>query len=112
MAIKKKDIELYKKYSHKLAETLKLPNDEKFYDQYFSKIMVGAEIDELNDNSFEDWLENRLNPNLIFLNKDDYLISTIEALETYKGIAGTDFGTSRVRDEAHLWADKIRGYLA
>ena len=74
--------------------------------------MVGAEIDELNDNSFEDWLENRLNPNLIFLDKDDYLTCAIEALETYKGIAGTDFGTSRVRDEAQLWADKIRGYLA
>ena len=29
MAINKKDRELYKKYSPKLAETLKLPNNEK-----------------------------------------------------------------------------------
>lgn len=112
MAIKKKDAELYKKYSPKLAEVLKLPNDEKFFDHYFSKIIAGDEINELNDKSFDDWLENRLKPNLIFLDKKDYLISAIEALETYKGIAGTDFGTSRVRDEAQLWADKIRGYLA
>ena len=59
MAINKKDRELYEKYSQKLAETLKLPNNEKFIDDYFSKIMVGSEIENLNDNSFEDWLENK-----------------------------------------------------
>ena len=49
MAIKKKDAELYKKYSPKLAEVLRLPNDEKFFDHYFSKIIAGDEIKELND---------------------------------------------------------------
>ena len=44
MAINKKDKELYKRYSPKLAETLKLPNNEKFIDDYFSKIIVGSEL--------------------------------------------------------------------
>ena len=60
MAIKKKDAELYKKYSPKLAEVLRLPNDEKFSDHYFSKIIAGDEIKELNDKSFDVTLVGRL----------------------------------------------------
>jgi hypothetical protein len=112
MAIKKKDAELYKKYSPKLAQILKLPNNDKFYDHYFSKIMIGGEIKDLNDESFEEWTEKRLKPNLIFLDIDDYNECAIGALETYKDIAATDHGTSKQRDEIQLWSDKIRGYLA
>ena len=104
--------ELYKKFSPKLAEVLKIENYEKFYDNYFSKIITGSEIINLNDSSFGEWLEQRLKPNLIFLNLEDYTECAIEALETYKDIAQTDFGRSRQRDEVQLWADKIRGYLA
>lgn len=111
MAINKKDRELYKKYSPKLAETLKLPNNEKFIDDYFSKIMVGSEIESLNNNSFEDWLENRLKPNLIFLNEKDYLEMAIEALETTGNIAKTNFGSAQQRDEVALWINKLTGYL-
>ena len=111
MAVNKKDRELYKKYSPKLAETLKLPNNEKFIDNYFSKIMVGSEIENLNNNSFEDWLENRLKPNLVFLNEKDYLKMAIEALETTGNIAKTNFGSAQQRDEMALWINKITGYL-
>ena len=111
MAINKKDRELYEKYSQKLAETLKLPNNEKFIDDYFSKIMVGSEIENLNDNSFEDWLENRLKPNLVFLDEKDYLEMAIEALETTGNIAKTNFGSAQQRDEMALWINKITGYL-
>ena len=111
MTINKKDRELYKKYSPKLAETLKLPNDETFIDNYFSKIIVGSEIENLNNNSFEDWLENRLKPNLVFLNEKDYLKMAIEALETTGNIAKTNFGSAQQRDEMALWINKITGYL-
>ena len=108
----KKEVLFYKKVSPKLADVLKLKNDEDFYKNYTSKVFSGDEVSELDEDLFEDWINNRLVPNLIFLNKDDYLESAIEALETYKDIAKTDFGRSRQRDEAQLWADKIRGYLA
>ena len=111
MVINKKDRELYKKYSPKLAETLKLPNNERFIDDYFSKVIVGSEIENLNDNSFEDWLENRLRPNLFFLDKRDYLETAIEALETTGNIAKTNFGSAQQRDEMALWINKITGYL-
>lgn len=110
--MKKKEIELYKKFSPKLAEVLKTENNEKFWDSYFSKIMTGSEIINLDESSFEEWLKQRLIPNLIFLDLEDYTECAIEALETYKDIAPTDFGRSRQRDEVQLWADKIRGYLA
>ena len=108
----KKEINFYKKISPKLSEVLKLKNDDEFYKNYTSKIFTGSEVSDLDEDLFDIWINDRLLPNLIFLNKEDYLESAIEALETYKDIARTDFGRSRQRDEAQLWADKIRGYLA
>ena len=108
----RKEEEFYKKISPKLSEVLKLDNNDDFYKNYTSKIFSSYEIPNLDEDLFDEWLENRLKPNLIFIDFKEYLKVAIEALETYNDIALTDFGSSRKRDEAQLWADKIRGYLA
>lgn len=98
------------KYSKKLSEIIKVDYYDKFTDHYLQKIINGDEIKDL-DNEFSNWLKNRFEPNLIFLDEQDYLRASINALKTYGNIAGTDYGSSRQRDKVQIWSDTIRGYL-
>jgi len=98
------------KYSKILGEKIKVDYYDKFISNYLEKIINGGEIKDL-DIEFANWLENRLEPNLIFLDTQDYLSASINALKTYGIIAGTDYGSSRQRDKVQIWSDTIRGYL-
>ena len=98
------------KFSKILSEKIKVDYYEKFTNHYLEKVINGDEVRDL-ENEFGNWLENRLDPNLIFLDEHDYLNASINALKTYGNIAGTDYGSSRQRDKVQMWSDMIRGYL-
>ena len=97
-------------YAKKLSTNLKIKYYDKFSKHYLDKILNGSEIKNLTE-EFEDWLDNRLLPNLIFLDENDYLNASVNALITYGDLAGTDYGSSRQRDKVQMWSDKIRGNL-
>jgi len=97
-------------HAKKLSEILKIQYHDKFVNQYLDKILNGCEIKNLAL-EFDNWLNNRLLPNLIFLDETDYLNASINALITYGDLAGTDYGSSRQRDKVQMWSDKIRGNL-
>lgn len=71
------------------------------------KAEVGGEI----DSGFEDWLQNRFLPNVVFIDEDGYAWMCIDALKILGTTAATDYGSSRQRDLGQLWADMTRGYL-
>jgi hypothetical protein len=97
-------------YAKVLSQDLKIAFYDKFISHYLDKILNGNEIKNL-ENDFEDWRRDRLLPNLIFLNENDYLLASVNALKTYGLIAGTDYGSSRQRDKVQMWSDMTRGYL-
>lgn len=66
---------------------------------------------EFNEDSFEDWFENRFATNLIILTKKEYTQMCVNALRILPDVAKTDFGMSRQRDMGQIWADITRGYL-
>ena len=88
-----------------------MPLYDKFYDHFVQKVYDGEEVEKDNEEKFIQWIENRLKPNLFFLDKEDYLESCIDSLKTVYDVAGTDYGSSRQRDKAQLWSDMTRGYL-
>ncbi len=57
------------------------------------------------------WFEERLKPNVVFLDEEGYAKMCIDALKITSSVAGTDYGSTRQRDMAQLWADTTRGYL-
>jgi hypothetical protein len=61
--------------------------------------------------SIEEWVEQRLLPNTIFIDEAGYSQMCIDALKILKTTAATDYGSSRQRDMGQLWADMTRGYL-
>ncbi|WP_107764044.1 hypothetical protein [Coprothermobacter proteolyticus] len=72
----------------------------------------GAEAGrELENISWEDWLHNRFEYQLVWLDRDDYLRALVRALWLGPKFAGTDFGSSRQRDLAQVWTDTARGFL-
>ena len=72
------------------------------------KAVAGGETDVKN---LEEWYTKRFKPNLVFIKKDDYARMCIDALKILGKTAATDYGGSRQRDLAQLWADMTRGYL-
>jgi hypothetical protein len=66
---------------------------------------------EFNGIAFEDWLENRLKYQLVWLDSDDYAKALTRALWLAPHFAGTDFGTSRQRDMGQEWTDTARGFM-
>ena len=72
--------------------------------------VVGLECDR-NAESINEWIQGRLIPNTVFIEKDGYLSMCIAALRTVPTTVATDFGSSRQRDLGQIWGDKTRGYL-
>ncbi len=77
-------------------------------EKIIEKAIAGGETDDKN---VHDWYVKRFKPNLVFIEKDDYARMCIDALKILGKTAATDFGGSRQRDLAQLWADMTRGYL-
>lgn len=82
--------------------------DEKESIMIFEKAVIGGEMASLSPS---DWLEKRFLPNLVFINEEGYTRMCVDALKILSTTAATDFGGSRQRDMAQLWADMTRGYL-
>lgn len=66
---------------------------------------------ELEGQELDAWLEQRFLPNVVLLDQDEYARMCVDALKIMMTTAGTDYGSSRQRDLAQLWADITRGYL-
>lgn len=73
------------------------------------KAMAGGEINE--EITFDEWINERLLPNLLFIDEKGYSQMCIDALKILSKTAPTDYGSSRQRDLGQLWADMTRGYL-
>src|SRR3989338_9504742 len=73
------------------------------------KAIAGGEI--APDDDFDDWINKRFLPNLVFIDEKGYSLMCIDALKILSKTAPTDYGSSRQRDLGHLWADMTRGYL-
>ncbi len=66
---------------------------------------------ETTDTGAFEWYQERLLPNLVFIDEPGYAAMCIDALKIVSTTAGTDFGSSRQRDLSQQWADMTRGYL-
>lgn len=73
------------------------------------KSILGGEINE--DVNLEKWVNERFIPNTVLIDEMGYSQMCIDALKILSKTAPTDFGGSRQRDLAQLWADMTRGYL-
>lgn len=98
---------LNKNHIKKISNILNL--NEKNSETFYKKSLLSGEFS--NESSFEDWIENRLKKNVIFLNKSDYEEMCLNSLKSLRNFAETDFGSSRQRDFNQKWADTTRGYL-
>ena len=75
------------------------------------ELIRGAEEGlEFSDGTFDEWFENRLKPQLIWLTTEDYERALLRALWLARTFAGTDYGSSRQRDMAQIWTDTARGF--
>ena len=94
-------------YINKISSLLRLNKNHS--KNFYEKSLFGGEF--LNDSDFENWFENRLKTNVVFLDKSDYEEMCLSSLKSLKNFAETDFGSSRQRDFNQKWADTTRGYL-
>lgn len=86
----------------------KLGISEKEAVVILNKAIAGGEI---KNDEIENWVSKRFLPNIVFIQENDYAKMCIDALKILGKTAPTDFGGSRQRDIAQLWADMTRGYL-
>ncbi len=94
-------------YINKISSLLKLSKNHS--KNFYEKSLIGGEFS--NDSEFENWFENRLKTNVVFLDKSDYEEMCLNSLKSLKNFSATDFGSSRQRDFNQKWADTTRGYL-
>jgi len=93
-------------------------------DELSDLIKSGASVDELSFtktgrsyslelNELEEWYEERVKPNTVVLDKEDYLKALSRSFEllTVGEVAKTDFGSARQREFGQQWTDFTRGYL-
>lgn len=59
----------------------------------------------------EQWLEQRIIPNTVYVNQNEYAQMCIDALKIVPNMASTNFGTAQQRDLGQSWADTTRGYI-
>ncbi len=60
--------------------------------------------------SFEDWVEQRFKPQLVWLTTEDYERALLRALWLARTFSASDYGSSRQRDMAQVWTDTARGF--
>lgn len=87
----------------------KLSIDSLEAENIIDKAIAGGEIN--SEVTFDDWINKRFLPNLVFIDEKGYSLMCIDALKILSKTAPTDYGSSRQRDLGHLWADMTRGYL-
>ena len=124
MSNEKQNLEkLYPTWIMRVMKEIKVTEDQAW--QLIFKAFEGGEFGDApcrgtwlaflketkNIKVFEDWLNDRLIPNTVFLNFDDYAEMCIDALKVVDKTTPTDYGTTRQRDYGQLWADITRGYL-
>lgn len=96
-----------KNHINRISDILNL--NKKNSENFYKNSLISKEF--LNESDFENWFENRLKKNIIFLNKSDYEEMCLSSLKSLKNFSETDFGSSRQRDFNQKWADTTRGYL-
>jgi hypothetical protein len=89
-----------------MSELLSIPLEEAV--TILDKAVIGKET---TIDGEQDWFDNRMKPNTVFIDESGYSKMCIDALKTVRSIAGTDYGSSRQRDLVQKWADTTRGYL-
>lgn len=87
----------------------KLNLDDEELEAIFEKVLAGGEIESMEE--VDQWVNDRLLPNCMIINKEEYARMCVNALKIIPHVAATDYGTSRQRDMGQLWGDLIRGYL-
>lgn len=107
--MKKAEKEIIKKSSHSVAKYLKVSTKDAA--NIILKAIIGGEIENIIESEIQDWVDNRLIPNTVFINFDGYTKMCVDALKILLITAATDYGGSRQRDLGQLWADMTRGYL-
>lgn len=99
----------YIKKIHQLVQSGELnPVFEHFIEEICEGAMRGGDIKQFK--SVEEWAR-WLSWSSTVIDRDDYFKAVIYALKLAPKLAATDYGTSRQRDLAQLWADAIRGFL-
>ena len=83
--------------------------DEEEATKIIEKAKSGGEISE--SYGLEEWLADRFVPNTVLIDEAGYTKMCVDALKILSTTAATDYGGSRQRDLAQLWADMTRGYL-
>jgi hypothetical protein len=91
----------------KVSDVLSLSLDEAT--KFVEKSKISGEVS--SSFGIDDWVEQRLLPNTVFIDESGYSQMCIDALKILKTTAATDYGSSRQRDMGQLWADMTRGYL-
>lgn len=74
-----------------------------------NKALSGGEVTD--EASILKWVDERLVPNCVFIDENEYARMCVDALKILESTAATDYGSSRQRDMGQLWADMTRGYL-
>jgi hypothetical protein len=108
---KRNDVPL-KEYDHKLVSKIRgaLGEDESSAKKIIAAAIQGRETTN-SHSAIDQWIEQKLIPNTLLIDKEGYTEMCIDALKTISTQVLTDFGTSRQRDFGQAWADTIRGYL-
>jgi len=76
-------------------------------ERILDKAVAGGEV----GCDFDEWINRRFLPNVVFIDENGYSQMCIDALKILSKTAATDYGSSRQRDLGQLWADMTRGYL-
>jgi hypothetical protein len=76
-------------------------------ERILDKAVAGGEV----GCDFDEWINQRFLPNVVFIDENGYSQMCIDALKILSKTAATDYGSSRQRDLGQLWADMTRGYL-
>ncbi|MCD6357781.1 MAG: hypothetical protein J7L75_04300, partial [Thermoproteales archaeon] len=75
-------------------------------------LLKGAQAGgEVNSENWEEWIEKRVEFQLVLLDLNDYLTALIRALWLAPRFAPIDFRTASQRDFAQIWSDTSRGFL-
>lgn len=100
------EIECYVKAKRKIINELNVLESEA--EKLLEKAEQGRELDNQNE---IDWVNERLLPNCVIIDQEEYSQMCINALKVVPYLAASDYGSTRQRDLGQLWADTIRGYL-
>jgi hypothetical protein len=78
-------------------------------EKLYSSSKAGGELRKFA--TADEWFSERFAPNVVILNRDDYVLALTHALRHAPKLAATDFGSTRQRDLGQVWTDAARGYL-